>query len=912
MLAISIEPSPHDVFDISFFANGFRESTLPSVILAPGDSTVLFWNGAAERLFGWSSEEVLGRPLTSVLVPPDRLHEHREILRRTHNGQGFSQHRTSRLAKDGRLIEVSLSTWPIRGGDGRVIGIIGIYTDVGAEERRFRESLAKKKLEEVARLYATAPIGLGFLDTALRFVRVNERLAQIDGLPAEAHIGRLLSDVVPEAAASLEGIYHEVIATGVPLVEHELRAATPVLPGVPRDWQVSAYPLKGPDGTPLGLTFAVSDVTEGKRLNDELRRLNEELKRQEMLLRLVIDALPGAVLYIDRDYRYRFANRAFGELLQRPPLDFEGHELKDVLSDAGFERVRERVDRAFAGERVEFEDHIGYGGSARELLVNLLPDRGPDGVVRGVVALKQDVTEQKRSERALRDSEERFRRMVEIAAEGIWIVGTAGTTSFVNGRMTSILGYSKEEMLGRPGRDFVDPEESDGARREFECWQNASSKPREYRFRHKDGSIVWLDITVSPMVDDIGGCTGVLVMCTDVTERKKDEQRLRQSQKLESLGILAGGVAHDFNNLLAGIMGYASLVLGTLQPSTPSHARLQAVISASERAAQLTRHLLTYAGKDQGKLQPLDLAAATRELLPLLNASIPKLVQLSLELGDNVPPVQADPAQLQQVMMNLVINAGESIPERTPGEVKISVRRHSLQPEDYRDAVVPIESGDQEYVSFTVTDNGVGMDAATQAKIFDPFFSTKFHGRGLGLASVLGIVKAHRGTVTVQTAPGKGSVFTVLLPASRAATQGADTFLTQPSPKTGGTGLAAILFVDDEPALRTFAQQALEERGYRVLLAENGQQAIAVLTAHPEVRVVVLDLAMPVMGGDTAGSMMRSLRPDVPLIVSSGYPESDASELVGHGVATAFLEKPFRADVLVSAVEEALRSRPVN
>ena len=268
MLALSIELSPHDMFDISFLANGFRESTLPSVILAPGDSTVLFWNGAAERLFGWSSEEVLGRPLTSVLVPPDRPHEHREILPSTHSGQGFSQHRISRLAKDGRLIEVSLSTWPIRGADGRVIGIIGIYTDVGAEERRFPESLAKKKLEEVARLYATAPIGLGFLDKELRFVRVNERLAQIDGLAAEAHIGRLLSDVVPEAAASLEGIYHEVIATGVPLVEHELRAATPALAGVPHDWQVSGYPLKGPDGTPLSLTFSVSDITERKRLNE--------------------------------------------------------------------------------------------------------------------------------------------------------------------------------------------------------------------------------------------------------------------------------------------------------------------------------------------------------------------------------------------------------------------------------------------------------------------------------------------------------------------------------------------------------------------------------------------------------------------------------------------------------------------
>jgi len=274
-------------------ADVFRDSAVPSVILTP-NGLVLFWNAAAERLFGWSADEVLGRPLTSVLVPAHRADEHRQIRLRTLEGRGFSQHRITRRVKDGRLIEVSLSTWPIRGADGRVIGIIGIYADIGAEELRFRQSLAQKQLEEVARLYATAPIGLGFLDAKLRFVRVNERLAQIDGLAAEAHVGRRLADVVPQAAASLERIYREVIATGVPLIEHELRAATPALPGVPRDWQVSAYPLKRPDGTPLGLTFAVSDITERKRLN-------EELKRQEMLLRIVLDGLPGEVLYIDRD-----------------------------------------------------------------------------------------------------------------------------------------------------------------------------------------------------------------------------------------------------------------------------------------------------------------------------------------------------------------------------------------------------------------------------------------------------------------------------------------------------------------------------------------------------------------------------------------------------------------------------------
>ena len=320
---------------------------------------------------------------------------------------------------------------------------------------------------------------------------------------------------------------------------------------------------------------------------------------------------------------------------------------------------------------------------------------------------------------------------------------------------------------------------------------------------------------------------------------------------------------------------------------------LQDIIAGSERAAQLTRQLLAYAGKDQGKLQSLDVAAATKELVPLLTASIPKAVRLSLELEDGIPLVLADPAQLQQVMMNLVINAAESIPERTPGEVKIGVGHRRLRPEDHRDAVVPITPNDREYVSFSVTDNGIGMDAATQSRIFDPFFSTKFHGRGLGLSAVLGIVKGHGGTLTLSTTPGKGSVFTMLLPATHEARRVEAP--SRPLRWRSATDVGTILFVDDEAALRTIAQRTLEQHGYGVLLAENGQQAIDVLSSHPEVRAVVLDLAMPVMSGDTAGPVMRSLRPDVPLILSSGYSEGDAMERVGHDVVAGFLVKPYRS-----------------
>ena len=214
--------------------------------------------------------------------------------------------------------------------------------DVQTEEVRRG---APRETTGIERLYATAPIGLCVLDADLRFVRVNERLAQIDGLAAEAHVGRRLAEVVPEVAASMEGIYRELMATGVPLKERELPAVTPALPGVPRVWQISAYPLKDPDGTVLGVTVAVSDITERKRWS-------EELQCQEALLRLVINGLPGMVFYVDRDKRYRFANRAAQEWFARPPQDFDGRKISDVLGESAFESGRERVDRALAGERL--------------------------------------------------------------------------------------------------------------------------------------------------------------------------------------------------------------------------------------------------------------------------------------------------------------------------------------------------------------------------------------------------------------------------------------------------------------------------------------------------------------------------------------------------------------------------------
>src|SRR5581483_9532889 len=336
----------------------------------------------------------------------------------------------------------------------------------------------------------------------------------------------------------------------------------------------------------------------------------------------------------------------------------------------------------------------------------------------------------------------------------------------------------------------------------------------------------------------------------------KFEEHLRQTQKLESLGVLAGGVAHDFNNLLTGILGNASLALDTTDPGHPNHAALEEVVTAAERAADLTRQLLAYAGKGRFFTRNIDLSDLVRQITNLLRTSIPKTVQLRLHLADALPPMEADVSQIQQIIMNLVINGAEAIGAH-PGTVLIQTAIQNVD-EQYITTLAPaghpLSPGD--YVCLEVHDTGCGMDDDVQARIFDPFFTTKFTGRGLGLSAVLGIVRSHKGALKVYSTPGRGSTFKLLFPVGTGnvieAAAGA------PRPDVRGSGL--ILVVDDEATVRATAKLALDRHGYTVLVAENGREAVDIFGRHKgEIRLVLMDLTMPVMGGEEAVRRLKVL-----------------------------------------------------
>ena len=382
--------------------------------------------------------------------------------------------------------------------------------------------------------------------------------------------------------------------------------------------------------------------------------------------------------------------------------------------------------------------------------------------------------------------------------------------------------------------------------------------------------------------------------------RRGFDEQIRHTQRLESVGLLAGGIAHDFNNLLTGVLGNTTLVLETMTETSPHRASLERVVKAAEQAAHLTRQLLAYAGKGVVVIEPVNLDDVVRGILPLLHLSVPRPTELRLSMREPIPRVRADRGQLQQLIMNLVTNAAEAIGPDRRGVIILGTGLETLTADDLAKATVRDAAAPGVYVSLEVHDNGCGMDESTQAMIFDPFFTTKFIGRGLGLSAAMGIVRGHGGVLRVVSSPGVGSTFTVYLPVAEQETAP----VTKP---TRRSAKPQVLVIDDERTVRQTCKAMLERSGYEVLLAESGGEGVEMFSAFAnQISAILLDLAMPTMAGDRTLDEIRSISADVPVIVMTGYCDTDAIErFTGKGPA-GFINKPFDRPQLQQAIEEAL------
>jgi PAS domain S-box-containing protein len=410
------------------------------------------------------------------------------------------------------------------------------------------------------------------------------------------------------------------------------------------------------------------------------------------------------------------------------------------------------------------------------------------------------------------------------------------------------------------------------------------------------------------LLEDIAATASQVILAAHAEQQRHElEAQMQQAQKLESLGVLAGGIAHDFNNLLTAILGHANLALMDLAPEAPARDSLREIEKASARAAELCRQMLAYAGRGRFVVESINLSRLIEELAHLLRVSISKKILLRCQLAEEIPAIEADPAQLRQVAMNLVINAAEAIGD-TEGVIGVSTGVAQCGEDDLRGGQLVASPAPGSYVYLEVTDTGCGMDAETRARIFDPFFTTKFAGRGLGLAAVLGIVRSHRGTLKVESERGRGTTFRILFPASAQAA--APVEAGGNAPPWRGTG--TILVVDDEEPVRNVASRMLERCGFTVLRACDGQEALDLFHIHAsEIVCVLLDLAMPRMDGEETLRELRRIQPGVRIVLASGYSDQEiAQRFRGAGLA-GFIEKPYRMEALSAKLREALARAPI-
>jgi two-component system cell cycle sensor histidine kinase/response regulator CckA len=511
-----------------------------------------------------------------------------------------------------------------------------------------------------------------------------------------------------------------------------------------------------------------------------------------------------------------------------------------------------------------------------------------------VAARTRDLEAERRTLQLIYDAHADPMVLLRVEPEGHRVVS-------MNRICARILGQEPEALVGT----FLDPWVSQPAEEVLGAFRLAAAtgmpQRLERRTSHLQDPRVY-DAEVIPLPEG-GPVTHLLVSSRDITERVRMEESLRQTQRLESLGVLAGGIAHDFNNLLTTVLGNASLGELALTPESPGLPYLRRIEEATLKAADLTRQLLAYAGKGNFVKTTVDLNRAVSEMTQLLSVSISKKAALRYDLSEVRPRVEADPSQIQQLIMNLVTNASEAIGEATSGLITVRTGVQNLD-RDYLKSLAlafPLEPG--LYATLEVSDTGCGMSAETQARIFDPFFTTKFTGRGLGLSAMMGILRTHHGSLKLYSEVGRGTTFKLFLPAVGAAWEDPQGHTDPGLWHTSGR----ILVVDDEVGARTVTRQMAEHLGLEVLEACDGREAVELFKAnHAQLRLVIMDLTMPHMDGRQAFQRFREIDASVPVILCSGYNEADAAQdFVGQGLA-GFLQKPFRHRAFIAAVRTVL------
>jgi len=666
-------------------------------------------------------------------------------------------------------------------------------------------------------------------------------------------------------------------------------------------------------------------VEEGQRrehdLRERLRRETGELEdaqRRQRVLSSAIEAVREGVAITDARLegegpQLLYVNDYLCELNGYSPQELAGKPFRYLLAGRQNDEIWEELEAALRSGEPFRAELINRRSDGSEYVVSnhMSPVHNNDGELTHLIFIQEDITLEKEAEGALRQSEERYRLLIEKMNEGFVATDGDNKVDLVNAKFVEMLGFSREEMRGHYLGKFVDRENRSKLEAQEARRRAGVAEPYELGWVAQGGRKVDTIISPTSLHDAEGGFVGSFAVITDITERKKMEEerrrlegRIQQAQRMESLAMLAGGVAHDFNNLLVGMLGHAGLALMELPAHSTTRPLIHQIETAALRASELTKEMLAYSGKGKFLVESIDLSALVEEMAHLLKVSISKNAQLEFHFADHLPAIEGDSTQIRQIVMNLITNASEAMGERS-GSITIKTGEMHADRSYLRSTYMDDGLEERDYVYLEVSDTGVGMDTETSGKIFDPFFTTKFTGRGLGLAAVLGIVRGHQGAIRVYSEVDRGTSFKVLFPAAgeRATRQPAE----PKSNEFAFRGSGRILVVDDEEMVRGVARLSLETVGYEVVTAEDGEAALEIFRREgAKIDAVLLDMSMPKMGGEEAFREMRRLRADTRVILSSGFNEEDSVDrFLGQG-PDGFLQKPFQPQELIRAVRELL------
>jgi PAS domain S-box-containing protein len=864
--------------------------SLPITLAVHSEGKIVFANEAGLRLMGAEkAEDLIGKPILDFVHP-----DYREVVKAREFQRPGEERDAPPLEEkfiriDGSLVDVEVTSIPITFQGRRAMQVV--VRDITAHKQA--AEAVRKSEAQFRQVWENARDGMRLLDEKGTIIMVNDAYCRLMGLGREQLEGKPFT--VAYQFGSLGDsendidVYRGRLASRT--IEPRLEAELPLRAGKLIVADLSHSVLEVPGQSPRVLTI-FRDISERREAEKKLRESEEKF-------RTLSEQSPN-MIYINKRGKIVYVNKKSVETLGYSKEEFYSpdFDFMKLIAPEYLELVKENFRNHLEGREVAPYGYalVTKGGKKLEgIQTTTLIDYEGEQSILGLVT---DVTEQKRADEELR----KLSRAVEQSPASIMITDTAGDIVYVNPKFTQVTGYHPAEVLGQNPRILKSGHTPSSEYKQL--WQTIKSGNEwrgEFHNKKKNGELFWESASISPVRDPNGVTTHFLAVKEDITERKGLEEQLWQAQKMESIGTLAAGIAHDFNNILAIILGYTSLMHRAAEDSPRVATSLEAIAKAVDRGAGLVRQILTFARKTEVNLEPLEVNMVINELAKMLGETFPKTISLSLQLEESLPVISMDHSQLHQALLNLCVNARDAMEDH--GSLMIASR--SISGSDIASRF-PKAIGNH-YVLISVSDTGVGMDEATKSRMFDPFFTTKEKGRGtgLGLAVVFGVVQAHQGFIDVESEPGEGSTFKIYLPVSAGIIEQPRTEAPPGAEIPGGT--ETLLVVEDEEMLLELVGTLLEQKGYRVLGAADGERAVEVYARHQdEIALVITDLGLPKLDGWEVFKRVTKINPKASVLLASGYVDRDLKQEILESGVKGFLQKPYRPDELLLTVRKIL------